>query len=99
MGVANNNRDLIAADESGIIKVWDINKGQVRTEYNPNNECEGMAFRSVAVSDSEGFIVGAKSSGQCCVFDYGKEKELKLLNTFEAHKAYITKCVLSPEHK
>lgn len=99
MAIANNNRDLIAADENGTIKIWDINKGEVRTEYNSNLEDEGISFRSVAVSDQEGFLIGAKSSGVCCVFDYGYNRDLKLINTFEAHKTYITKCVLSPENK
>jgi G protein beta subunit-like protein len=98
LAIANNNRDLIAADENGTIKIWDINKGEVRTEYNSNLEDEGISFRSVAVSDTEGFLIGAKSSGVCCVFDYGYNRDLKLINTFEAHKTYITKCVLSPEN-
>ncbi len=99
LAIANNNKDLIAADENGTIKIWDINKGEVRTEYNSNIEEEGFAFRSISVSDSEGFLIGAKSSGVCCVFDYGHDRDLKLLSSFEAHKTYITKCVLSPEDK
>lgn len=99
VAIANNNRDLIASDENGVIKIWDINKGEVRTEYVSNPDEEGLAFRSIAVSDTEGFLVGAKSSGVCCVFNYSYESELKLLTSFEAHKTYITKCVLSPEHK
>ena len=99
VAIANSNRDLIVADESGIIKIWDINKGEVRTEYISNPEEEGGAFRSIAISDSEGFLVGAKSSGVCYVFDYGHEKDLKLLTSFTAHNNYITKCVLSPKHK
>ena len=99
LAIANSNKDLIAADENGTIKIWDINKGEVRTEYNSNMEEEGFAFRSIAVSDSEGFLIGAKSSGLCCVFDYGHEKDLNILSSFEAHKTYITKCVLSPEDK
>jgi WD40 repeat protein len=94
VAIANSNRDLIVADESGIIKIWDINK-----EYISNPEEEGGAFRSIAISDSEGFLVGAKSSGVCYVFDYGHEKDLKLLTSFTAHNNYITKCVLSPKHK
>lgn len=90
---------MICADENGTIKVWDINKGEPRTEYHSNMEEDGYAFRSISVSDSGEFIVGAKSSGVCCILDYGHERDLKLLSTFEAHKNYITKCVLSPEEK
>ncbi len=90
---------MIAADENGTIKIWDINKGQARSEYNSNlEEEEGYAFRSIAVSE-EGFLVAAKSNGSCLVFDYAPEKPLSLISQFEAHKTYITKCVLSPEQK
>jgi WD40 repeat protein len=99
VAIANNNKDLIAADENGSIKIWDINKGEVRTEFNSNMDEEGFAFRSVAVSDAEQFLVGARSSGTCCVFDYGHDRDIKYLSSFEAHKNYITKCVLSPEYK
>jgi len=43
------------------------------------------------------FLVCAKSSGMCCIFDLKQGNELKLLSSFEAHKNYITKCVLNPE--
>lgn len=99
VAVGNNNKDLICADENGTIKVWDLIKGQQRCEYNSYPDEEGMAFRSITLSDSDGFLVGAKSSGMCCVFDYTPGKELKLLSSYEAHKQYITKCVLSPENK
>lgn len=99
IAIARNNKDLIAADENGTIRIWDITKGEYRSEYRSNTEEEGYAFRSIAVCESEGFLVGAKSSGMCCVFDYGSEKNLTLLNSYEAHKTYITKCVLSPENK
>ncbi len=99
LAVANNNKDLICADENGTIKIWDINKGESRSEYNSNMEEDGYGIRSISVSDSGGFLIAAKSSGQCCIFDYGYDRDLKLLSSFEAHKTYITKCILSPEDK
>lgn len=99
IAIASNNRDLIAADENGTIRIWDINKGEMRSEYLSNTDEDGFAFRSISVSDTEGFLVGAKSSGVCCIFDYSYGSDLKFLSQFEAHKNYITKCVISPEHK
>ena len=64
-----------------------------------NNEIEGFAFRSIAVSDVDGLIIAGRSSGQCCIFDYSLGKELKLLSTFEAHKSYLIKCIFNPEKK
>lgn len=101
VAIANNNKDLIAADENGVIKIWDLTKGDVRSEYtsySANVNEEGIAFRSIAVSEQEGFIIGAKSNGQCCVFDYNPGGDIYFLSSFEAHKNYITKCVLSPEN-
>jgi len=64
-----------------------------------NNEVEGYAFRSIAVSDVDGLIVAARSNGQCCIFDYSPGKELQYLSSFEAHKNYLIKCVFNPEKK
>lgn len=98
VAMGNNNKDLICADENGVIKVWDLTKGDVRSEYVSNANEEGLAFRSIALAESEGFLIGAKSNGNCCVFDYAPTKDISFLSSFEAHKNYITKCVLSPEN-
>lgn len=92
------NTEIIAADENGTIKIWDIRKCEQRTEYKSNINEEGLAFRSISLAENEGFLVGAKSNGTCCVFDYNISQNLTLNNTFEAHKTYITKCLLSPQN-
>ena len=46
VAIGNNNKDIIAADENGTIKIWDLDKGEVRTEYNSDIKEEGLAFRS-----------------------------------------------------
>ena len=99
--IGNNNKDIIAADENGTIKIWDMDKGEVRSEYNSNIEEEGLAFRSISLAEKEGFLVGAKSNGNVCIFDYNNNNEGQNLSkpkVFEAHKNYITKCLLSPEN-
>ena len=81
VAIGNNNKDIIAADENGTIKIWDMDKGEVRTEYNSDIEEEGLAFRSIS--------------------DYNNNNEGQNLSkpkVFEAHKNYITKCLLSPEN-
>jgi G protein beta subunit-like protein len=96
--IGNQNNDIISADENGTIKIWDVKKGEVRSEYNSNINEEGLAFRSISLAENEGYLIGAKSNGTCCVFDYDSSKDLKLLNTFNAHKSYITKCVLNSDN-
>ena len=94
-------KDIIAADENGTIKIWDMSKGEVRTEYNSNIEEEGLAFRSISLAENEGFLVGAKSNGNVCIFDYNNNNEGQILSkpkVFKAHDNYITKCLLSPEN-
>jgi G protein beta subunit-like protein len=101
IAIGNSNKDIIAADENGTIKIWDMDKGEVRTEYNSNIEEEGLAFRSISLAEKEGFLVGAKSNGNVCIFDYNNNNEGQNLSkpkVFEAHKNYITKCLLSPEN-
>ena len=51
LAIGNNNKDIIAADENGTIKIWDMEKGEVRTEYNSNIEEEGLAFRSISLAE------------------------------------------------
>ena len=75
LAIGNNNKDIIAADENGTIKIWDMEKGEVRTEYNSNIEEEGLAFRSISLAENEGFLVGAKSNGSVCIFDYNNNNE------------------------
>ena len=53
----NNNKDIIATDENGTIKIWDLDKGEVRTEYNSEIKEEGLAFRSISLAENEGFLV------------------------------------------
>ena len=101
VAIGNNNKDIIAADENGTIKIWDMSKGEVRTEYNSNIEEEGLAFRSISLAENEGFLVGAKSNGNVCIFDYNNNNEGQILSkpkVFKAHDRYITKCLLSPEN-
>ena len=101
VAIGNNNKDIIAADENGTIKIWDMDKGEVRTEYNSDIEEEGLAFRSISLAENEGFLIGAKSNGKVCIFDYNNNNEGQNLSkpkVFEAHKNYITKCLLSPEN-
>ena len=101
LAITNNNKEIIAADENGTIKIWDIVKGEVRTEYNSDIKEEGLAFRSISLAENEGFLVGAKSNGNVCVFDYNNKNSGQILSdpkVFEAHKNYITKCLLSPEN-
>ena len=101
VAIGNNNKEIIAADENGTIKIWDIDKGEVRTEYNSDIKEEGLAFRSISLVENEGFLVGEKSNGNVCVFDYNNNslgQNLGEPKIFEAHKNYITKCLLSPEN-
>ena len=100
VAIGNNNKDIIAADENGTIKIWDMEKGEVRSEYNSNIEEEGLAFRSISLAENEGFLVGAKSNGKVCIFDYNSNSEgnLSQPKVFQAHDNYITKCLLSPKN-
>lgn len=99
VAIANGNKDLISADENGVIKIWDLVKNKQRCEYTSNVNEDGLAFRSIALSESDGILIGSKSNGKCCIFDYNSASDLKNMSEFDAHKTYITKCVLSPENK
>ena len=92
-----DNKEIIASDEAGELKIWDINKSEIRTEYVYSNKIEGNAFRSTSVSldNNKGFIVSGHSNGKCQIFDYSKGNDLSVISTFDAHKSYVTKVLLN----
>ena len=100
--ITNNNKDIIAADENGTIKIWDMDKGEMRNEYNSNIEENLSAFKSITLSENGEFLVGGKSNGNICIFDLknndDESQNLSQPKVFKAHKKYITKCLLSPEN-
>ena len=100
--ITNNNKDIIAADENGTIKIWDTKKDEMRNEYNPNVEEKLPAFRSISLAKNDEFLVGGKSNGNICIFDLknndNESQNLSQPKVFKAHKKYITKCLLSPEN-
>jgi len=73
VAIGNNNKDIIAADENGTIKIWDLDKREVRTENNSDIKEEGLTFGSISLSKNEGFLIGAKSNENVCVFDYNNK--------------------------
>ena len=100
--ITNNNKDIIAADENGTIKIWDTKKDEMRNEYNPNVEEKLPAFRSISLAKNDEFLVGGKSNGNICIFDLknndNESQNLSQPKIFKAHDRYITKCLLSPEN-
>ena len=102
LAIGNNNKDIIAADENGTIKIWDTKKDEMRNEYNPNVEEKLPAFRSISLAKNDEFLVGGKSNGNICIFDLknndNESQNLSQPKTFKAHDRYITKCLLSPEN-
>jgi G protein beta subunit-like protein len=100
--ITNNNKDIIAADENGTIKIWDMDKGEMKSEYNSNIEENLSAFKSITLSENGEFLVGGKSNGNICIFDLknndDESQNLSQPKIFKAHDRYITKCLLSPEN-
>ena len=100
--ITNNNKDIIAADENGTIKIWDTKKDEMRNEYIPNVEEKLPAFRSISLAKNDEFLVGGKSNGNICIFDLknndDESQNLSQPKIFKAHDRYITKCLLSPEN-
>lgn len=105
------NNEIIAGDENGEIKVWDINKSQVRTSIKTpisnsgltNAQCSGElsnAIRSITVSNenkNNGFIISGASNGKLSFFNYKYNQDLNTFMSIDAHKSYITKVLLNSE--
>ena len=70
-----NHVEILAGDQEGVIKLWDLNKKAPRKEFSP---CGTVPVRSVDVAPNGAFCVCANSWGQCAVWPYADEEAEEL---------------------
>lgn len=95
VALSPNQSDLISGDNSGTVKIWDLEASTCRDDFTPSPE---VAIRSLSVSYDASVIALGNSQGK--VFVYNSEMEsdkIQFVKEFQAHDDYILKCVISPD--
>ncbi|KTW26741.1 hypothetical protein T552_02745 [Pneumocystis carinii B80] len=93
-----NQGDLISCDQTGCIKLWDLKENLCTGMWANENE---IAVHSISVANDGSMLVAGNNEGICFVW-YTESNDLQLKEpdyTFQAHKRYITRCLVSPDAK
>lgn len=101
-----NQGELVSADQSGGVRVWDLGENQCTSEFIPE---EDVPMQSVSMSAEGNFLVAANDKGNFYVW-MNKQKEnvckteqpkqsFEPVQQVNAHGKYITKCLLSPDSR
>ena len=88
-----NQTEIITGDQTGSVKVWDLNMKMCREEFAPAIECP---IQSLSISQTGNVLTVGTNKGR--VFVYGaNEGQLVKTHDFQAHNNYLLKCVISPD--
>lgn len=100
--LSHTEGELIAADESGRVIIYDLVASKVRHIFQPNNLTD-VGIKSLALSASsaaEKYLCAANSAGCVYVWRVSSDQDLVALpGPIEAHKDYILKVAISPNNK
>lgn len=94
-----NQGEIISCDQSGAIKIWDLAADSCTHELFPE---EDVPQRSVSIASDNSCLVAGNNSGNVFVWNIstangGSYTDLQAQATFEAHKRYCLKVLLSPD--
>ena len=89
-----NEGDLIAGDQNGLVKIYDLVADKCR-DTKPGTKDVGI--RSLSISLNASHVVAADSAGICHVYKLKNCEELEYMQKLEAHNDYILKCLISPD--
>ncbi|KAI0244788.1 TOR complex subunit lst8 [Massospora cicadina] len=93
-----NSDQLVSCDQSGSIKLWNLDDNSCTHELVPEDE---TAMRSVTISSDGTTLVAGSTKGSCYIWKLvnGGTGDLSAVTKFTAHSKYLTKCLLSPDSK
>ncbi|MBW0493816.1 hypothetical protein O181_033531 [Austropuccinia psidii MF-1] len=94
-----NQGEIISCDQSGAIKIWDLAADSCTHELFPE---EDVPQRSVSIASDNSCLVAGNNAGNVFVWNIstssgGSYTDLQAEATFEAHKRYCLKVLLSPD--
>lgn len=91
------NNVLVAGDQSGYIKIFDLTAGKLRAKF--QQQCD-IGITSLSISEDSSQLVAANSAGQCNVWKLSNgDLTPTAQKPFSAHEDYILKCKHSPDSR
>jgi len=93
-----NQGELVSCDQSGAIKVWDLQQNQCTHELLPEDD---VPMRSVSVASDGSCLVGGNNKGNIYIWGWTEnengETTLFPKHKFQAHSKYLLRCLMSPD--
>ncbi|KAI1929629.1 TOR complex subunit lst8 [Ophidiomyces ophidiicola] len=92
-----NQGELISCDLSGAIRVWDLGENRCSHQLIPE---EDVSVASVSVASDGSLLCAGNNKGNVYLWRMVQDRDITNIvpiATFQAHKDYITKVLLSPD--
>ncbi|KAL8738991.1 MAG: hypothetical protein Q9181_000273 [Wetmoreana brouardii] len=92
-----NQGELIACDRGGDVRVWDLGENKCTHQLIPE---EDVSVASVTVASDGSLLCAGNNLGNVYLWQMKQNRDVTSLipiTSFQAHKAYITRVLLSPD--
>ncbi len=87
---------MIAGDEDGNIRVWDLIGDKCNYELVPDGK---TAIRSICAASDASLVMAATNRGTVFAWKLGKDSAFEALHKIDAHATFCLKSLLSPDCK
>ncbi|KAL2373631.1 hypothetical protein RJ035_006970 [Blastomyces gilchristii] len=94
-----NQGELITCDRAGFVRVWDLGESKCTHQLQPE---EDVAMASVSVASDGSLLCAGNNKGNVYLWRMVQDRDLTKIVpfiTFQAHKDYLTRVLLSPDVK
>ncbi|ODH20936.1 hypothetical protein ACO22_05760 [Paracoccidioides brasiliensis] len=94
-----NQGELITCDRAGFVRVWDLGESKCTHQLQPE---EDVAMASVSVASDGSLLCAGNNKGNVYLWRMIQDQDLTKIVpfiTFQAHKDYLTRVLLSPDVK
>ncbi|PYH98325.1 protein LST8 [Aspergillus ellipticus CBS 707.79] len=94
-----NQGELISGDRAGIVRVWDLGESVCTHQLIPEDD---VAVHSVSVASDGSLLCAGNKKGNVYIWRMIQDTEITRIVpicTFQAHKDYLTRVLLSPDVK
>ncbi|KAL1955982.1 hypothetical protein VTO42DRAFT_7882 [Malbranchea cinnamomea] len=94
-----NQGELISCDRSGTVRVWDLGESRCTHQLIPE---EDVSVASVSVASDGSLLCAGNNKGNVYIWRMIQQEDKTIIApiaTFQAHKDYLTRVLLSPDVK
>ena len=89
-----NQTDLLAGDQSGCLRIWDLEANACRHRQTPVAE---TPVRSISVAGDGSMVALGSQKGRVLILQPSENRGLEVKHDFQAHDDLLLKCILSPD--